>query len=1114
MPQYFKNLAIKRVFLAMILFFSSCLVSSAAPRFYLDPPRATYYVGEEFEIKIMANTDGEDTNSADVFMNYDPGVIDVIDSDQELPGTQVKMGKAFQVPAYNLVDESAGELKFAPFSFPGFSFNGDKAMGSLEMVGLKEAQNSEVGFEFTLGSTYDSNLAQKDTSDDILGAVTSGYYTFIPDEKPPYTTNWNPAKGASDVSPATNINFKIKDDELGVDIDSVVVIVDGVTYTASGANKFSYSGTKYNYAISINPANNFDYEYLVNVEINAEDLAGNQMNPDIYSFTTGTKPPVKNKPPFIVEIKAEFGAVVNDTEAKKINSVFYPDGTADTAINSSRQYLNVTAKDRDGPASELSLSFSGMPDMAQFTDNLDGTGQLDWTDVESGTYFVVFTVTDSGDPNLSDSKGVWVSIGGAEPPIIEECPETEPCTCEDSTLTEELIREELTPEEQIEEVMQEIVEDPQFTCFDKYLAVLRESISEGNYDLQEIKNILLILDNLYYQEGANQELIADMREKIEKAVQLLSANEAEIIFNDVSKDDEAYEAIKELQKRGILNQDLTEDFRPNEKITRAEFLQIALGATTCLDCTRPSEHELERFPGKNPFIDVSPEDWEHFCVVKGKDLGMVLGFEDGTFKSSNNITRAQALAILFRQAGIELEAESKIPLKDVPSYAWFTKEIATAVNLGIITPENGEVKPREEITRGEFSIIAKKLLDVSDCRDLDTDQDGLPDYYEVAHGLDETSASDGTYRLMDCLIQTEVITTSNQAVIDQLKSAAGEREGEASLTIGQQDSDGDGISDAIEIKYGTNAADSDTDLDGLSDGEEILEYGSDPLVADTQESLGVSISNWRDNDKTGEARLIVKGSAPAKQKSKIVAINGAGEQISLGEVTADETGKYLLKSPIELIEGDYELQAITKSETGEELKSKPIKVTIDDESFLPPPKVLAINEHFLSNEQYQKIRDQQDAITASEIIIKDGEVIVKGNTVYGSEVIATFQSVLASSSVVADSPLGDFEIKSPAKLAPGEHEVILYAVMPDNTRSASIIIPFTIDPYYISPEAKKALSWEYFFYRLIIISLIATIIYLIYRHKRQQQEKQDENKKQSKSDQKRASSSIIKKNKK
>ena len=49
---------------------------------------------------------------------------------------------------------------------------------------------------------------------------------------------------------------------------------------------------------------------------------------------------------------------------------------------------------------------------------------------------------------------------------------------------------------------------------------------------------------------------------------------------------------------------------------------------------------------------------------------------------------------------------------------------------------------------------------------------------------------------------------------------------------GDLDSDGDGLSDAFEATIGTDPFNPDTDSDGLSDGEEVNLYNTDPLISD------------------------------------------------------------------------------------------------------------------------------------------------------------------------------------------------------------------------------------------------------------------------------------------
>ena len=87
----------------------------------------------------------------------------------------------------------------------------------------------------------------------------------------------------------------------------------------------------------------------------------------------------------------------------------------------------------------------------------------------------------------------------------------------------------------------------------------------------------------------------------------------------------------------------------------------------------------------------------------------------------------------------------------------------------------------------------------TDINNVDTDGDGLSDYVEVV------------------LLGTDPLSAEKD---------------ENGLTDAEKDSDGDTLSNAYELKIGTNPADKDTDADGLNDDEEI-KIGTNPLLCDT-----------------------------------------------------------------------------------------------------------------------------------------------------------------------------------------------------------------------------------------------------------------------------------------
>ena len=105
---------------------------------------------------------------------------------------------------------------------------------------------------------------------------------------------------------------------------------------------------------------------------------------------------------------------------------------------------------------------------------------------------------------------------------------------------------------------------------------------------------------------------------------------------------------------------------------------------------------------------------------------------------------------------------------------------------------------------------------------LDTDEDGLADMYEMIFGTDPQSADTDGDTLSD--YQEVYITRTDPTVYDSVTEGVSDADA---------DSDGDEITNADEIDYGTNPQLTDTDGDALSDYDEIYVYGTDPLKDDS-----------------------------------------------------------------------------------------------------------------------------------------------------------------------------------------------------------------------------------------------------------------------------------------
>ena len=144
--------------------------------------------------------------------------------------------------------------------------------------------NPPINFQFE-----DLVNIQIEASDleDPANVMTTYSYSFqtIEDLQPPYIGGLNPGSGAIDIPLEANIEFMIFDSGNGVNLTSIVVEIDGVTYTHNNGS-FSYSGDVNAFQIVVDVSNDFDYGEIVSVQIDAADLCqpANVMSTFIYSF--------------------------------------------------------------------------------------------------------------------------------------------------------------------------------------------------------------------------------------------------------------------------------------------------------------------------------------------------------------------------------------------------------------------------------------------------------------------------------------------------------------------------------------------------------------------------------------------------------------------------------------------------------------------------------------------------------------------------------------------------------------------------------------------------------------------------------------------------------------
>ncbi len=110
-------------------------------------------------------------------------------------------------------------------------------------------------------------------------------------------------------------------------------------------------------------------------------------------------------------------------------------------------------------------------------------------------------------------------------------------------------------------------------------------------------------------------------------------------FTDVTSGSAQANALAKLHGRGLLNGYADGSYRPQEKITRAEFCTIASALTK--DTSKA---------GGQSFRDVPDNHWAHDVIAGMAAQGILEGYGDDTFRPEEPITHQQATLILQRLA--------------------------------------------------------------------------------------------------------------------------------------------------------------------------------------------------------------------------------------------------------------------------------------------------------------------------------------------------------------------------------------------------------------------------------------------------------------------------------
>lgn len=176
-------------------------------------------------------------------------------------------------------------------------------------------------------------------------------------------------------------------------------------------------------------------------------------------------------------------------------------------------------------------------------------------------------------------------------------------------------------------------------------------------------------------------------------------------FIDIS-DHWAREVINAIADKNIVKGYEDSTFKPNNSITRAEFLTILYNSGLA---------ETADINGDTEFADVTGNEWYYSYVKWGAENNLIVGYEDNTFRGNNIISRQEMAVVISKfieLAGIELDKSEAVEFVDYDTIAPWAKEYVDAISAyGIVKGDNKNCYlPNKDLTRAEMAVIINQLI--------------------------------------------------------------------------------------------------------------------------------------------------------------------------------------------------------------------------------------------------------------------------------------------------------------------------------------------------------------------------------------------------------------------
>ena len=166
--------------------------------------------------------------------------------------------------------------------------------------------------------------------------------------------------------------------------------------------------------------------------------------------------------------------------------------------------------------------------------------------------------------------------------------------------------------------------------------------------------------------------------------------------------------------------------------------------------------------------------WANAVISDWESKGLIKGYEDGTFKPDNSVSRAEFVTMMNNV--LKNDAEGTVSFTDVKETDWFYQAVAAAVNAGYCNGyEDGTFKPSATISRAEAAVMIANAMGLEqDAAGAEGFSDEIPVWAVGSVGAVVKAGymsgyPDGTFGAAKSITRAEAVSSLNRVLNRMMK---------------------------------------------------------------------------------------------------------------------------------------------------------------------------------------------------------------------------------------------------------------------------------------------------------------------------------------------------------